>query len=300
MLVSVLQTLAEILAGGTSLISTEQIDFSRPGSRRDEGAGPLLNLYFYDIRESKNVQHSGRQVERHSSESKPQTAKVNWSPNWFDVSLLITAWDRTALGEHYLLTEAMSVLLRHRSLREHFLASDLRGYGNLSLSVAIAPPIEIGALWSALSLPLRPALYLTITVPFAASSAIMPRVWQRVINLQNDWNEAGDKAGSNGSNAGNAQALTRRVVVAGVVRSAATAQPLTDTAVTILDTDQCNTDKRTVSNPEGLFFFEDLRHGSYVLNFQHPGYESRNCNVLVDQDHAAFKEVLLVPTRQVH
>lgn len=68
MLISVLQTLAEILAGGTSLTSTEQIDFSRPGSRRDEGSGPLLNLYFYDVRESKQVQHSGRQVERKLSE----------------------------------------------------------------------------------------------------------------------------------------------------------------------------------------------------------------------------------------
>lgn len=289
MLVSVLQTLAEILAGGTSLISTEQIDFSRPGSRRDEGAGPLLNLYFYDIRESKTVQHSGRQVERHSSESRPQTAKVSWSPNWFDVSLLITAWDRTALGEYHLLTEAMSVLLRHRSLQEHFLTPDLRGYGNLSLSVAIAPPIEIGALWSALSLPLRPALYLTITVPFASSSAVTPRVWERIIglqanSLQTDWDGSG-----------NSQVLTRQVVVAGIVKSAATAQPLTDTAITILDTD-----KRTVSNLEGFFFFEDLRHGSYLLNFQHPGYEPRNCNVLVDDGSTTFKEILLVPVQHVH
>ncbi len=299
MLVSVLQTLAEILAGGTSLISTEQIDFSRPGSRRDEGAGPLLNLYFYDIRESKNIQHSGRQVDRHSVESRPQTAKVSWSPNWFDVSLLITAWDRTALSEYHLLTEAMSVLLRHRSLQEHFLAPELRGYGNLSLSVAIAPPIEIGALWSALSLPLRPALYLTITVPFAASSAITPRVWERIIHLQNNWNSDS-----------NAQVLTRQVVVAGMVKSAATAQPLTDITITLLDsdkqltdkstTDKNITDKSTVSNAAGLFFFEDLRHGSYILNFQHPGYEPRNCNILVDDSRTTFKEIVLVPIQPVH
>lgn len=297
MLVSVLQTLAEILAGGTSLISTEQIDFSRPGSRRDEGAGPLLNLYFYDIRESKNIQHSGRQVERHASDNKPQTAKVNWSPNWFDVSLLITAWDRTALGEYHLLTEAMSVLLRHRSLQEHFLAHDLRGYGNLSLSVAMAPPIEIGALWSALSLPLRPALYLTVTVPFASSNVIMPRVWQRIISLQADWNNSENHSENNSSSA---QVLTRQVVVAGVVKSAATAQPLTNTSVTILDSDKRNTDKCTISNSEGLFFFDNLRHGSYILNVQHPDYESRDCNILVDQEHAAFKEILLVPAQHIH
>lgn len=281
MLVSVLQTLAEILAGGTSLISTEQIDFSRPGSRRDEGAGPLLNLYFYDIRESKQVQHSGRQVERHALERKPQAAKINWSPNWFDVSLLITAWDRTALGEYHLLTEAMAVLLRHRTLQENFLAPDLRGYGNLSLSVAMAPPLEIGALWSALSLPLRPALYLTVTVPFASSSAIAPRVWERIISLQNDWNGSGQ-----------AQVLTRRVVVAGIVRSAATAQPLADTTITVL-----NSDKRTVSNAEGLFFFEGLSHGTYQLQLQHADYTPRDCNILIDDGTATFKEILLAPVR---
>jgi hypothetical protein len=59
MLISLLQSLAEILAGGTSLTSTEQIDFSPPGSHRDEVTGATLNLYFYDIRESKQVQHSG-------------------------------------------------------------------------------------------------------------------------------------------------------------------------------------------------------------------------------------------------
>lgn len=279
MLVSVLQTLAEILAGGTSLISTEQIDFSRPGSRHDEGAGPLLNLYFYDIRESKHVQHSGRQVERHAPEGKFHTAKVNWSPNWFDVSLLITAWDRTALSEHHLLNEAMTVLLRHRSLPENFLASDLRGYGNLPLSVAISPAMEVGALWSALGLPLRPALYLTVTVPFTTSSTVTPRVWERLIQLQPNWTEAHA-----------AQVLSRRVVIAGIVKSATTTQPLTDTIVLIPDTD-----KRAVSNQEGLFFFEDLHDGNYRLNLQHPGYLSRSCNVLVDDRSTTFKEILLFP-----
>jgi hypothetical protein len=283
MLVSVLQTLAELLAGGTSLISTEQIDFGRPGSRRDEGSGPLLNLYFYDIRESKHVQHSGRQVERHTSEGKPYTAKVNWSPNWFDVSLLLTAWDRTVLGEHHLLAEAMSVLLRHRSLQEHFLAHELRGYGNFPLSVAIAPSIDIGALWSALGLPLRPALYLTITVPFAESSFVAPRVWERSIRFQPNWTDSDHH-----------QVLSRRVVIAGIVKSAINAQPLTETNVSIP-----NTDKRTVSNQEGLFFFEDLHDGNYMLNLKHTGYVPRSCNVLVNNGSTTFKEILLFPVKSI-
>ncbi len=290
MLISVLQTLAEILAGGTSLTNTEQIDFSRPGSRRDEGAGPLLNLYLYDIRESKQVQHSGRQVERRSGDSRLQTAKVGWSPDWFDVSLLITAWDRTALGEYHLLTEAMSVVLRHRSLQEDYVAPELRGYGNLSLSVSIAPPIELGALWGALSLPLRPALYLTVAIPFSAENAIKPRVWERIVNLQSHWSEA---ASENARGNGSPQLLTRRVTAAGVVRDATNDQALVNAKVMIL-----NTEKHMVTNSEGLFFFEELSNGNYVLNVQHPGYRSRNSNILVEAEQATFKEILLAPGQQ--
>ncbi len=170
MLISVLQTLAEMLAGGTSLTSTEQIDFSRPGSRQDEGAGPRLNLYFYDIRENKQVQHCYGQVDHKLSEGKLQVPSVSWSLSWFDVSLMVTAWDRTALGEHHLLSEALNLLLRHRSLQEEFLTPESRGYGNLPITVSATPPIELGTLWRALSIPLRPALYLTVTVPFEAQT----------------------------------------------------------------------------------------------------------------------------------
>jgi Pvc16 N-terminal domain/Carboxypeptidase regulatory-like domain len=279
MLISVLQTLAEILAGGTSLTSTEQIDFSRPGSRRDEGAGTLLNLYFYDIRESKQVQHSGRQVERKLSEGGLQTANVNWSPNWFDVSLLVTAWDRTTLGEHHLLSEALNLLLRYRSIQEEFLAPGLRGFGNLSLSVSATPPIELGALWSALSVPLRPALYLTVTVPFEAQSTSRPLVWERIMSLS-----------SGPQKNGNGKILTRRVSIAGIIKSAVTSLPLAATEVSVT-----GIERSTQSNEEGLFFLDNIHPGNYVLTLNCPGYTSQHCNVLVDNQTYPFKEVLLTP-----
>ncbi len=279
MLISVLQTLAELLAGGTSLTSTEQIDFSRPGSRRDEGAGPVLNLYFYDIRESKQVQHSGRQIDRKLSEGRLQSATVSWSPSWFDVSLMLTAWDRTTLGEHHLISEALSLLLRHRSLHEEFLAPGLRGYGNLSMTVSANPPIEIGSLWSALSMPLRPALYLTVTVPFEPQSSQRPLVWERIISSQNDL-----------QNNDNAKVMTKRVSIAGIVKNAMTILPLAETQVTVM-----GTEKSVTSNQEGLFFFEDLHLGNYVLTLNCPGYVPQNCNVLVDGQTYTFKEVLLTP-----
>jgi hypothetical protein len=278
MLIFVLQTLAEILAGGTSLTSTEQIDFSHPGNRREEGAGPTLNLYVYDIRESKQLQHSGRQVERKLTRNL-QSATVNWSPNWFDVSLLLTAWDRTALGEHYLMSEALAVLLRHRALQEEFLVSELQGYGTLSMTVATEPSIEVGSLWSALSVPLRPALYLAVTVPFEPQPTTVPLVWERIIGMQNQLHE-------NGNNS----VVTKRVAIAGSVKSAVTQQPLEATEVILV-----GTEKSALSNKEGLFFFENLHIGNYVLRVNCRDYLSQNVNALVDSQSCTFKEILLTP-----
>ncbi|MBD3884264.1 DUF4255 domain-containing protein [Phormidium tenue FACHB-886] len=279
MLISVLQTLAEILAGGTSLTSTEQIDFNRPGSRREEAAGRFLNLYLYDIRESKQVQHSGRQVDRRNADRQPQTARVGWAPDWFDLSLLITAWDRTALGEYHLLNEALGVLLRHRALQEDFLAPELRGYGNLALSLSVAPPIELGALWGALSLPLRPAVFLTVTAPITQESNQTYRVWERIISLT-------DNPPQNASN----HVLVQRATIGGVIKHVVTEEPLAEVAVRLLDTE-----KQTTSNQNGLFFFDNLRNGNFILNLQHPSFVSQNCNVLVDGSSRTFKEVLLTP-----
>ncbi|MBW4501585.1 MAG: DUF4255 domain-containing protein [Scytonema hyalinum WJT4-NPBG1] len=276
MLIFVLQNIAEILAGGTSLTSTEQIEFSHPSNRSEEGGGPTLNLYIYDIRESKQLQHSGRQVERKLTRGL-QPATVSWTPHWFDVSLLLTAWDRTALGEHHLLSEALTLLLRHRSLREEFLIPELRGYGNLTMTVAVEPTIEVGSLWSALTIPLRPALYLTMTVPIEAQSTSVPLVWDRIIQLQNQFGN------------GSVEAITKQIAIAGVVKSAVTNLPL------VAEVKVMGTEKLSTSNKEGLFFFDDLRLGNYVLTLNCPGYLLQNVNVLVDSPSCTFKEILLTP-----
>lgn len=279
MLVSILQTLAEILAGGTSLTSTEQIDFSRPGSRRNDDVGPVLNLYFYDIRESKQRQPFDGQDKRKLSKQSLPTTTVNWSPSWFDVSLMVTAWDRTSLGEHHLLSEALNLLLRHTSLQEEFLAPRLRGYGNLSITVASTPAIDLGILWRALNIPLRPALYLTVTAPFEERSAQKPLVWEQIMSLQTELQKNSNKA-----------AIANWALVVGIVKSAVTKKPLAETKVTVM-----GTQKSVTSNQEGLFFFENLHVGTYVLTLNCSGYVPENCNVLVDSQTYTFKEVLLTP-----
>ncbi len=277
MLIYVLQTLAEILAGGTSLNSTEQIDFSHPSNRKEEAAGPTLNLYIYDIRESKQMQHSGRQVERKITRAL-QPAPINWSPNWFDISILLTAWDRTTLGECHIISEAITVLLRHRLLREEFLVSGLRGYGNLNMTVSLEPQVEAGALWSALTTPLRPALYLMVTIPFEAEKALVPLVWERIFQTTNQLGN------------GSTETIVKKVIMAGVVKNAVTNQPLENVEIKLTGTRES-----TASSKEGLFYFENLDLGNYVLLLNCEGYLPLEVNALVDTQNCNFKEILLNP-----
>lgn len=164
MIPAVAQTLAKILAGGTSLISTEQIDFNPPSWRKD--AEPGLNLYCYDLRANGQVQQSEQQVESGENQGKPQMTIAITRTTWFDVSFLVSASAYTPLGEQHLLSEALMLLLHHRDLEEKLLAPELRGYGNLLLDVSTIHPTDTATLWRALGVPLRPALYVTVTIPF--------------------------------------------------------------------------------------------------------------------------------------
>ncbi|RUT08133.1 hypothetical protein DSM106972_013010 [Dulcicalothrix desertica PCC 7102] len=289
MLIFILQTLASILAGGTSVNNTEQIEFSHPSKRKEEGGGAILNLYIYDVRESKQIQHSGRQVERKLTQAL-QPATVNWSPSWFDVSMVLTAWDRTALGEHYLLSQALALLLRHRALKEEFLVPELRGFGSLNMTVCVEPQIEAGSLWSALTIPLRPALYLMVTVPVEPQVSPVSLVWERIFRLKNSFDTENLGENGNGNGNGNIETITKRVVVAGVVRSAVTNLPMQQIEVKVI-----GTQKSSTTNKEGLFYFEELRNGNYVLEITSSRYLPCQVNALVDGVGCTFKEISLTP-----
>jgi hypothetical protein len=175
-------------------------------------------------------------------------------------------------------------LLRNRSLREEFLVPELRGYGNLPLSVAMEPLMETGSLWSALSIPLRPALYVTVTIPFEAQSTTVPLVWERVFRIQSQ--QQVEHTNSNG------RAITKRVAIAGIVKNAVSEEPLAQIKVSLIGTHQS-----AITNEEGLFFFEELNLGNYVIALDGNGYSPQNCNFLVDSSTFTFKEILLAPTR---
>lgn len=277
MLIFVLQTLAEILAGGTSLTSTEQIDFSHPSDRKEEAAEPTFNLYLYDVRQNEKMQYSSRQVDRRPTRGS-QALPVRWNPTWFDVSMLLTAWDRTTLGECHMITQAIGILLRHRSLREEFLVPELRGHGSLQMTVSFEPSIETGSLWSALTIPLRPAVYLMVTVPFEPEANLVPMVLERIFQTSNEFGN------------GRTETITNKVIMAGVVKNALTNQPLEEVEIKLM-----GTQKSTNTTKEGLFYFENLELGNYVLLLNCKGYSSLQANMLVDTQDFNFKEISLNP-----
>lgn len=279
MLNSILQSLAEMLANGAVLTSTEQIDFSHPASLENSNRELSLNLYLYDVRISKKMPNNGRQVERHFDRSR-QVAEVCRSPSWFDISIVITARDRTVLGEHHLLSETLLLLMRIRLLREEFLTPDLRGHGNLSLSVTNDPPIDVGSLWSSLSIPIRPAIYLTVTVPFNVwRKTTVPLVTERRFGANHSI-PAISRSGSR----------TQRVAIAGIVKNTLNSKPLRRVKIIIE-----GTEKSVISNEEGYFIFENLDSGDYTLHLRRSGYQSKTCNVFVDRDPCIPKEILLMP-----
>ncbi|MBD2449755.1 DUF4255 domain-containing protein [Nostoc sp. FACHB-152] len=280
MLISLLQTLAEILVGGTSLTGMEQIDFNLPGSRANSNFVPTINLYLYDIRLSNQLQQTGRRVERMFLEGGTATSTVTQLPTWFDVSLMLTAWDRTALSEYHLLTEAMTLLLRHGYLNEEFLPAELCGYGQLPMTITSSPPIEVGSLWNSLNLPVRPALYLTVTAPLGAEKTSVPLIWERIISLENQQQK----------NTKNPVLAQHRVSIAGIVKNAVTNLPLGEIKVAIK-----GTEKSVISNQEGLFWFDNLSLGNYVLTLTCPGYVTQTCHALVDGKTYSLKEVALTP-----
>lgn len=287
MLNSILQTLAEILTNGAVLTNTEQIDFSPPASLENSNRERSLNLYLYDVRINKKIPSSGRQVERYFDESR-QVAKVSRAPKWFDISIVITARDRTVLGEHQLLSETLLLLIRSRSLHEDFLTPDLRGHGNLSLSVTDNPPIDVGSLWSSLSVPIRPAIYLTVIAPLSAwRTTTLPLVTERRLDVNNSASITSNETISTTSSGTKIQ----RVAMAGIVKNILSSKLLKGVQIELE-----GTEKLAISNQEGYFVFENLTFGNYTLHFKRFGYQSKSFDVFVGEELSVPKEILLMPS----
>lgn len=170
MIPAIARTLARILVDGTSLSGTEEIDFDPPSQTLIGRTG--LTVYCYNIRENSQTLLESCQG-RACNEALSVHPELD-NLRWFDVSFLVSAWDSTALGEQQLLSEALSSLLHHRYLQRDILPPELQPYERLPFVISPIPAIDPVMLWSSLGLPLRPALYVTVTTPIVSRAKPPP------------------------------------------------------------------------------------------------------------------------------
>ena len=83
---------------------------------------------------------------------------------------MITAWDATAIGEQHLLSEALKMLLNHHWLPQEVLPIALPGSTIVPIDISTIDLNQTIALWNALGVTLRPALYVTVTIPMPVTT----------------------------------------------------------------------------------------------------------------------------------
>lgn len=162
MISAIAQAVANLLASGPTLTGTEQIDFGYPGQITDT-IKPCLHLYHYEIQSAQSPYpqpYAVPIVERGT------TWEGSGQPIWFNVVFALMACDHTALGEQTLLSESLSLLLQSPHLPRRFLSPTLCHYPALPLRVAPLTLTAQPAFWTALGIPLRPALQISVTAPF--------------------------------------------------------------------------------------------------------------------------------------
>jgi hypothetical protein len=132
---------------------------------------PAFHQQAYRLAQTRYLQDCAHAA-THRDEGLPREPE----PHWFDISFIVSAWDWTEFGEKQLLSEALALLLRHRRLSAEQMVPALRGKGSLEITVSTVPLENLTALWRALEAPLRPAIYITVTLPMVPPQrAIAPQ-----------------------------------------------------------------------------------------------------------------------------
>jgi hypothetical protein len=163
MISAIAQAVANILASGTSLTGTEQIDFGYPGGLHND-TKPCLNLYHYEIQAAQSPYPQAASALALGQNQELQPLR------WFDVTFALMARDYTALGEQHMLSESLTLLLQYPHIPVQFLSPSLRAYADLPLTVTPMTLRTQPTFWNAMGIPLRPALQITVTTPFEIPS----------------------------------------------------------------------------------------------------------------------------------
>jgi hypothetical protein len=163
------EVLKRLISGGALAGSGIEVAFEAP--TRDWAArrnAPTVNAYLYDIREDVTRRQRG-----HTSVRDERNIVVRRSqpPRWFRLSYLVTAWTKTPLDEHRLLSAVLATLLPRELLTPEELPGSLGRLG-LTIPLTVAglqtEARSLAEIWSALGGELKPSLDLVVTAPFPA------------------------------------------------------------------------------------------------------------------------------------
>jgi hypothetical protein len=126
-------------------------------------AGPVINVFLYDLREDVARRDANTDVQR------DRTGRVTGRQRglrWYRLSYLVTAWTNRPDDEHRLLGQLLETLLCYDRIPAAHLAGRLREQ-TVSLSVSLPPGQDrsVSDLWSALGGEMKPSLDVVLGVP---------------------------------------------------------------------------------------------------------------------------------------
>jgi hypothetical protein len=207
-------------------------------------AGPTVNLFLHDLRESlehRPVEWNPRRDANGSVEDRP--------PLRLDVSYAVTAWTRAVEDEHRLLSQVLAVLYAYPALPDETLSGTLVNGGAprfpLHGRVAQARSEGKADFWSAVGGQYKAALDYVVTLSCEAGTTLErpPEVRTQTVRLRNADNPAGVVAESHR--------------IGGVVRDD-DGEPVADAWVALVDHGAL-----AVTDREGRFRFDRMTAGTY-------------------------------------
>ncbi len=158
-------TIRELLVREGRLDPAEvEVSFDIPNRDWSKGISkPTVNCYLFDIRENRELRHTGATLERPGANG----AARRRQPMFVALTYLITAWTRAVEDEHRLLFHALATLMRFGVIPEDVLQGALRGHG-LPVHAHVAQPDGVlkspGEFWTALENHLKPSLSYVVTL----------------------------------------------------------------------------------------------------------------------------------------
>jgi len=273
------ETLSRLLAAelarqpGCPVRDREQITFDSPPKVEAMQDGEArVNLYLYDVRGNMDRQEAGR-VRVPPASAREQTVGRRHVPVLMDLAYLVTTHaGNEPLIEHRLLADTLASLLRFQAVPERYLAGVLEGAGNDRVLLTVAHPDnaqaqDLRSVWQAIGGTMRPALSLSVTVPFDPSETVWAKRVRELVRVMGPGMAPGSPR----------DVATLQVSVLGVVVDQEKEQPIAGVVVTPFSAEAqggeplaplARTDER------GFFSLRRLPPGLLRLRFQQVGYRT--------------------------